>query len=478
MFIAAYSGLLLAWEDFTSNDEAELTDYSVRGIDFPAAPIPEEGRFCPLSLQEFNYIRYITTTAAGYHAFPVAQVLALAVLFLLLDLPLHMAARAILISLALLTPSVAFSFTGLVFTERSIVFLLICLAISVEMFERTHSRWWAVAAVLSAQIMLYLKEPVFLLLLGFAGARLILRHREQPLGNEESRLDLCIAAVSLAFAAFYLLMMFPHTSAGYLASQHVTLWETVRFYFTQDPLAWLFSATVCIRFYLIFRRRVTPQLLWDGLAAGGVVYFGTYVVLRMARNYYLAPVDFLAVLYLGQLLFSSWPKMRLPARIGALALAVVVIGLNLFRSADRIVARKYINHEKMEIARVILQKYRNDPQRAPGLYFPFSDPWVMADFLSYLRYRGLPLEDVDGSGTVRIFRAKAENDGRCWRYTSFLCHPVDGAAFSLVVILPDDPVWPAEEKVYFKSAQPLFSYTPGPLLKYFDHLPTVYVGEQ
>jgi hypothetical protein len=506
IFLGAYSVMILAWEDFSSYDEAELTGFSVRGADLPPMILPEEGRFYPLSLQEFNVIRHVTTTPAGYHAFSIAEVVALALILLVLDDRLRIPGRVVLTGLALFTPAVIVSFMGLVFAERSIVLLLVCLAIAVKLFERTRSAWWAAAAVLSSQVMLYLKETVFLLLLGFAAARLILRCRNSAsagwdfsrLRDQESRLDLCIVAVSLAFLAFYALMIFPHTGAGYLAAEHTSLAETVSFYMSHDPLAWVFAVVVAARAYSIFRRRVTPQLLWDGLAFGGVVYFGAYLGMRMARNYYLAPVDFIAVLYLGHLLFSSWGRMRPHVRIAAATLAAAILYLNVSLSVARIFERKYVVHEKVELARVILERYQRDPRLVRGLYFPFADAWVAGDFLAYLNYRGLPVEQVSGEsmggGDVQIAGGKTDKDGRCWRYANFACRPSDALEpGSLVVVLPDDNVLPAEKNLYLKSAQTLLSYDPGAhvptllrkslkrlhcrsVLRSIDSLPTVYVG--
>jgi hypothetical protein len=76
-----------------------------------------------------------------------------------------------LVIVTLLTPSILISFNGLMFLERDVLFFLACFVLSVKRFEQTKSIAWAVAAVVCAQIMLYRKETVFLLLLCFAGLR-------------------------------------------------------------------------------------------------------------------------------------------------------------------------------------------------------------------------------------------------------------------------------------------------------------------
>src|SRR6202008_2361331 len=98
-------------------------------------------------------------------------------LLLLLDDELSFSARAGLAVAALLIPSILFSFNELWVNERNVMFFLVCVVLSVKLFEETQSTSWAVAAVVCAQIMIYNKETAFLLLLGFAASRLILRYR-------------------------------------------------------------------------------------------------------------------------------------------------------------------------------------------------------------------------------------------------------------------------------------------------------------
>jgi hypothetical protein len=474
LFLGGYIAMILVWEDFAWYDNSQFTAFSLRGIDFPAPVWPKAGRFWPLGLQEFNLIGHFTKTVAAYQAFPVMEVLVLASVLLILDDQLSIAGRVVLTSLALITPSAVVSFTGLIFPERNVLLLLVCLALFVKLFEQTRSAWWAVAAVVSSQVMLYLKEPVFLLLLSFAAARLILRSRNSNsagwdfhrLRDEESRLDLCIAAASVVFLAYYAILMPPHTSAEYLVSRRESLVQVGRFYIQMDVLAWVFAPVVAVRMYRIFRGRAAPLLLWDGLACGGVVYFGAYLGLRMKGYNYLAPTDLIAVLYLGHLLFSSWGEMRLGVRIAAATLVAVVVCQNLDVSVFYVLHRKYVIHQNVAIMRVILERYERDPRLVRRLYFPLTGAYMLTEFVAYLSYRGVPVEEVGGGsiggGSVEIFGRKIATDGRCVSYESFVCHAggVVGAG-SLVVVLPDDPALPAERKLYMGSGERLLFYDPG-----------------
>ena len=79
------------------------------------------------------------------------------------------------------------------------------------------------AAVISSQFMLYYKETGFLLLLGFAVGRLLLRCRRvdqagwdfNRLRDPESRLDMCLGLLVVPFFLYYLAAMFPNFSMHY-----------------------------------------------------------------------------------------------------------------------------------------------------------------------------------------------------------------------------------------------------------------------
>jgi hypothetical protein len=216
-----YIAMTLLWEDFTYNDNEFFTLNTLMGHNIRPQIWFGEGRFFPLAGQEFNLILHFTNTITGYHLIPIAQLLIFSCILFVVDDELSDAARAALIILVLLTPSVWISFTDLLLPERNILFLLACLLLSVKRFEQTQSIAWAMAATICGQVMLYYKETAFLLLLGFAAGRLMLRCRNtyhagwdyDRLWDKESRLDLCLASLAILFLLYYLAVMgFPQNA--------------------------------------------------------------------------------------------------------------------------------------------------------------------------------------------------------------------------------------------------------------------------
>jgi hypothetical protein len=154
LFLAGYIAMILAWETFTNRDNSILTLYTLRGHDIAPLIWPQNGRFFPLALQEFNLIRHFTDTITGYHAVRIAQLLIFSWVLLILDDELSINARVAILLLALITPSILTSFSGLLNAEANVLLCIVCLALFVKRFEQTQSVAWAVAAAVCVQIML------------------------------------------------------------------------------------------------------------------------------------------------------------------------------------------------------------------------------------------------------------------------------------------------------------------------------------
>jgi hypothetical protein len=386
-------------------------------------------------------------------------------ILLVLDEELNLAQRALLAAVALVTPATVVTFLDLTIAERNVFFLLACFVLLIKRFDRSLTAPRAIAVLVCSQCLLYMKEPVFLLLLTFTATRLISRRWNLAAPgwtDAGSRLDLFVAALSLVYLTIYVVVMWHHSGADYLVAMHVSWLQAAIFYLRIDWLACLFSVVTIVRLYRVIRRQTVPSLVWDGLACGGVAYFAVFIALGLAQNYYTCPVDLIAVLYLGHLLFPAWPTMRREMRVAVVVLTVVIVGQALDLSSQDVLARKKITLGKVAIGRLILDRYLQDPASVRQLYFPFSDVYVLEEFLAYLNYLGLPLEQEPASaapGKIEIFSARKSQTGKCLLW-NFICHAGPAVSPSLVVVLPDDIVLPSDRPVYNQAIQKLQSYDP------------------
>jgi hypothetical protein len=424
----------------------------------------------------------VTRSVTGYHAFRIVQLLLLSGILLVFDEELSIKARVALITLALITPSILISFSGLIYMEANILFWLVCLAWFVKCFEQTRFTAWAVAALVSSQFMLYYKETALLLVFGFAVGRLLLRCWKMDhagwdfkrLRDPESRLDMCLTLMSALFLLYYLAAMFPNFRTRYADNVRLPLKQVLASYLKVDLLVWVLVVVVLARILQILRHKVAPAPLWDGLALAGIGCLAGYLTLRMESAYYLAPVDLIAVLYLGRLAILSIENMGLGTRLCALALLSVVLLQDLSLSAFRMYERKNVIHAKVEIGRAIKARYDSDPQDVKRLFFPFANPDRVMEFASYLTYLGVPVEEapagsVAASSVVLVGKAIQRKDGLgcaypTGGYRTFVCHPGSRPdPGDLIVVLPDDSTLTDELNLYrLEGTGPLISYHPRP----------------
>ena len=490
LILIGYVAVVLKWEAFADYDDDVFTLFTLRGRDFYPPIWPTTGRFFPLGQQEFNLIRHFTSSVAGYHAVPICQLLILCCLLAFLDDALPIAARLAQAAILLLLSSIVISFTGLVFSERNVVFWLICLVFFVARYERTRNAAWAVAAALSAQAMLYYKETAFLLLVGFAAGRLLLRCRRQDgdgwdfrrLRARESRLDWCLIALVAAFLLYYASVMSLHPSFGYADAYSVPWTQAVLYYLRLDLLALLLILAVLWRAYRIWRGKLTPEPFWDALAFGGVACCAAYLYLRLRRPYYLAPVDVIAVLYLGHLLVPSWKRMPAWSKAATSLVTAAVLLQNLSLSAFRVYERENRLHAKAELADAIIARSQRESSHPQTLFFPFSSPYYIMEFASYLVYRGVDVEGYEATNAesplgVTLVSTALAKDAPCRYYRDIVCRAgVRPKSGDLVIELPDDPESSADVKPYRDGGELLFTYEPRPQIPHSMYPLSDHVG--
>ena len=483
VFLICYITITLVWEDFAYFDDFWFTLYTLKGHNLSPPIWREDGRFWPFGLQEFNIVRHFTNGIIGYHLSIILQLVTFASLLLLLDDELKIRSRVILLTIALLAASILFSFSELWDTsERGVMLFLLCTVLSVKRFEETQSTFWALAAVVSAQIMLYNKEIAFVLLLGFAVSRLILRCRKidgagwrfDLFWARDSRLDMCLASLAVVFLILYFAFV-GNANMHYADTNSQPRADVVLAYAKMDFLPWLLVTVLLGRIYMILRYRMAPWLLWDALAAGGVACFLSYIYLRLFSVYYLAPVDLIAVLYVGRFAVLSWKKMPSWGKIAAIPLASIIICQVLLVSTLVMVERKNVIQGTVEIASVVETQYRRNSGKQLRLFFPFTGGYRIMEFGAYLSSRGIAVKGADdtapgpnGVVLAKARRARATNsaggpaeDGPCVEWRPVWCQVVNGpASGDLVIVLPIDGASLAETSPYRNEGVLLLHSTP------------------
>ena len=481
LFLGGYILLTLVGDDFTYYDDSLFTLGTLEGHNIAPFIWPDQGRFFPLAFQEYNVLRLITHTAAGYHILRVLQILGLSGIILWLCRNKSWMVRTGITVLVFLTPSILICYSGLIYVESNLVFVIACLALCIQSYERSGSRSWAVAATICAQLALYYKEISFLFLLGLGISRIasrawassvepigLRRRLSEQLKVPETRLDICMMLLVIPFLGYYLISMYPRFSIQYALNERQPFFHLLLNYGSIDVLAWILVAFVVGRVVLIARREVTPLPLWDGLAAGAVSFMFGYLDLRMQSAYYLVVVDFIAVLYLGLLAAERW-KTNAKARFAILALLAVVVTQDIALSAFRVYEMKNVIRAKADLGEAIRSRYLGEiHSRSVHLFFPFANARHIMEFGAYLTYLGVPVEQGDESGSslpsVMLFGRNIKGNGPCVYGRPLECRAAnDPGPGDLIVVLPDDLSQPDQLNRYEqKNVLSLFSYQPSP----------------
>jgi hypothetical protein len=451
LFVTGYIALIFYKEDFAYYDDDMLTDFSLRGHNFPPPIWPSLGRFYPLADQEFNLLRFITRSPVGYHSFVVVQLLVLlGVLFVALK-AFKLRYRTLILIAVMLAPSFVIPFTGFVYPERNVLFWLALMVLCLQGYSKTKARTYFVGCLVATQFVLYYKETVVLLVVAYAAARLLLQVRGTRLAGlnawrnfaRENALSLGMLAVSGIYVALFAAVVLPQRSFSYVTENQQALSSVFLAYLQVDCLPLILFVVVSIRVWRFAFSDGHLDPLWDPLAVGVLAYCAGILAVRLNSGYYLAPADFIAVLYLATMA-AVWLSRPTKIRLSVVAVALAFILLQeTAYSSFRMIERKNLITTKRELAEFLKSYQATANSTSLELFFPYSSGYHLMGLSSYFRYRGVRLAGEDAapvSGPRMVIEGSGQFDGnRCVGYREYACVREESAGpGTLIIVLPDD----------------------------------------
>ena len=136
-----------------------------------------------------------------------------------------------------------------------------------------------------------------------------------------------------------------------------------------------------------------PRLSCDSILVVGwtgcrrcSLFFPTFFWVIFSAQY-LAPVDLIAVLYIGRFAILSWPTMYAGSKTLALLVTSTILLQNVLYSGLTIFMLKNVIHAKSEIASVVVDD-RSGVGDTLRLYFPFASRYVISQFSSLSQLPG------------------------------------------------------------------------------------------
>jgi hypothetical protein len=454
IFLAFYIILIFYKEDFAYYDDDILTDFSVRGMNFLPPVWSAVGRFYPLADQEFNLLKFITRSPAGYHALEALQLIVLvAVLFVVLR-AFQVRYRVLILIAAMVAPSFLIPFTGFVYPERNVLFWLAMMLLCLQEYSRTNARIYFMGCLVATHLALYYKETVVLFVVAYATTQLLLQFAATRRGGQiswlkfanENILSFGMLGVSAIYLMFFLVAMFPQRNFSYIKGLREPIVSVLLAYLQIDWLPLILLVVLVLRFGLFLFSNGQLDPMWDPLAVAALAYFFGVVSLRINSGYYMAPVDLFALLYLANMLLL-WLSKASGLRIAVVAVVFSVVLLHdIAYSSFRMVERKGLITTKSQFADFLNGYLSAAKSRNVELFFPYSDGYRLMGLSSYLKYKGFPLQGQHVAGSENsprlvIASRKNFNDSRCVNYRGYTCiHAESADPGALIVILPDDNV--------------------------------------
>ena len=484
VFLGIYIFLIFYKEEFAYLDHWQFTSFSLKGRPYGMPMSPETGRFWPFGLQEYNFLSILGKSPILYHSFSVFQLIVVILIVNKLINQFKIWYRLLVIALIMITPSFVISYFGLIFAERNVIFWLSILLLSTHYYSKSGKAFYLYVVLFAAQILIYYKEPVFLLVGGFAIARLMLIIWKNKVIIKKNKKNsslkfkfikkVYLEIALLILCAYYLLIYFIKIRPG-ITDQYGTLtsepdiqaWSSLVKYLRIDLILIVFCLTCLSRIIYLQIKRQLPDYFWDTLALGAILYFLSYVRLNMFSVYYLAPIDFIAILYLSRFVYTFDATKKIVTSTVFVFILCLIVNQNLDYSSSHILYRKnYINGNYKLVS--FLKNYSDVSHASSEILFfqGVKSNFHLMEFVAYLNYKGVDVFYENRSSNTRKleFIIKADRNfpnNQCMAHAQFQCFPAQSPQTGdLVVVLPDNKLSSEELKLLNLESKLLFAYEP------------------
>lgn len=295
LFTAAYAAILLFNPSFTQLDyEALRETIFTEGDRLPLAVFPEMGRFYPMFGMEFRLLNLLSSRIVWLHVFVSLQFFATAWLMVRL-MGVAGAGRAaayLSTGVLLFMPGFTNVWVGFAATERNVMFLMAAFLLCFMAYRQSQKTVYLVLGLVCANIALYYKEPVFVMLAAFAGTHLLVTWRTARAG--ERLYDALLLLSAILFLVAYAVIVVPHLGKSLYGDVNpktlLTFAKILYSYVANDPFVLLLLPilTVWRTWDVVFRGKPAHPL-FDPMLFAGLAYLLAFLKLNIYATNYLLP---------------------------------------------------------------------------------------------------------------------------------------------------------------------------------------------
>lgn len=438
IFLFLYAFIIIVGANFSVIDDHMLLSTLLSGEKWRLFVFPELGRFFPLNGYEYNILSSISVSPLFFYSYNAVQFLIFCLLMYKLLLNLFGSEGkliSMLVILALvLTPGFATAWFRLLVGDRNAIFFLTIFIFTFLKFQKHQKVVYAVLGFISANIALYYKEPVFLLIGGLGLFHLVYGWRN--LNVKQKIFDVSLLLSALVFVLLYLFVVYFKRSGVLYGETNISpliaFTKNVFNYALNDPFViFLLFPLFFYRIYLLVKKREL-HYVFDSLLFVSVIYSLVFFMLNMFAYYYLLPVYAFAV----PSVLYFWVNEKLYNRRTLFKILSIATGFFvLFSSVPT--AIYFISHYKnvannYQRTLSFLADYIHTEHKKGKRVSVFLDGVnrnesveIYESFIKYLEFKGLkPSEfdfksNEDDSGILKFFKSYISNNKALARYTVF-----------------------------------------------------------
>lgn len=301
VFLSLYALIIIVGANFSVIDDHILLSTLLSGGKWRLFVFPELGRFFPLNGYEYNILSNISVSPLLFYSYNAVQFLIFCFLMYKLLLTLlgsQWKLISVLVILALIfTPGFATAWFRLFIGDRNVIFFLTIFIFAFLRFQANQKIGYAILGFVSANIALYYKEPVFLLIGGLGLFHLVFGWRN--LNVHQKIFDSLLLLSAFVFVLFYLFVVYFKRSGTLYGELDIApliaFIKNVFNYVLNDPFVTLLLFPLCFyRIYLLIKKREL-HYIFDPLLFVSVSYSLVFFMLNMFAYYYLLPAYAFAV---------------------------------------------------------------------------------------------------------------------------------------------------------------------------------------
>ncbi|MFM2484503.1 hypothetical protein [Celerinatantimonas yamalensis] len=334
IFITIYSLFIVYRASFGLIDDHIFLSTVFSGHSIPFFLSPEIGRFYPLDGQEYNLISFVSHSPVAFYLWNSLEYIIFAIVLFKIEEQLTGGSFRGRVYLFIIYVSfiggMANLFLRLFVPERdALFFLTIALFFYIQFYYKSDRNWfYGILSLICANISLYYKEPMFILVGGFSFFHLLFDYKKGY--KKINPLDVLWMLSSLIFLLIYYFVIFQNHDGSYYGQLTINKWivhlkNSSLFFLTNPFILCLFIPFLIIRIYLLIRKRDRVNAMFDSMALSAAGYFLAIIVLNIYSPYYLMPLylyAFFSVSYNLNIIKKIYPKLFFSCLGGFLFLAI------------------------------------------------------------------------------------------------------------------------------------------------------------